>query len=105
MAFSDKLKLIAADYAQNQKYRIDELQRELLELETRKSLLTDQLQAARDSTLRFAIYSPRAGLTSDYECPACWIQRGEKASLKPLPSDSSIDDFQCSVCRQQYDDA
>jgi hypothetical protein len=105
MAFADKLKLIAADYAQNQKNRIDELQRELSELETRKSLLSDQLQSARDSTLRFAIYSPRPGLTDDYECPACWIERGEKAALKPLPSDSSIVDFQCSVCRQQYDDA
>lgn len=35
------------------------------------------------------------------QCPRCWLERGERANLAPLPCEDDLDVFRCESCKKR----
>jgi hypothetical protein len=101
MEIAEKLQLLAGDRAELARRRESELEWQLNQLEFQKTRLIAQINSARRVSDRLGTYETT--IDGNYQCPKCWIDRGEKAVLKPISSASDIDLFRCSQCGQQID--
>ncbi len=43
-------------------------------------------------------------IDGDYQCPHCWIANETHSLLKPIPSDTRIDQFRCETCGCEISD-
>ena len=71
----------------------------------------EQIQAQRDAieaerreinhaAKRLLSYQPRIG--AEYQCPGCWIDRGEQAPLLGVPGTAQHNIMRCDACGKDW---
>jgi hypothetical protein len=84
---------IASDYQQ----RVDELKRELRDLEARKLAVEEALRTASDVPKRLAKFKPKIG--TECQCPHCWLEQEARSTLEPIGGGTSHEDhLRCPSC-------
>jgi hypothetical protein len=96
MSIGDQLKKIAGNIAVQLEGRKSRLQAELMEIETRKAEIEAQLRAASLGPERVFNFQPQIG--RHFQCPRCWVERGLKSPVNPIPSNTREDLFRCHTC-------
>ena len=96
MSIASEIKHIATKMAVSAQHRLERLQEELAEVETRKTEIEAQLNAARLAPERVFNFQPQ--IARQYQCPRCWIEREVRSEINPIPSDTSDDLFRCRIC-------
>jgi DNA repair exonuclease SbcCD ATPase subunit len=77
------------------------LERDLAQIEKRKSELQTQLHAAHLAQKRLDRFVPELG--GELQCPRCWIDHGNFASLRPVGGGTeSHDIFRCNTCHAEF---
>lgn len=78
------------------------LERDLREIEARKTEIERQLQAAHLALSRADTFIIASGL--DTYCPRCWIMFERHSTLRAIPSDNPrLDRFRCNHCNYDYE--
>jgi hypothetical protein len=95
----EQLRQYAERLAEAQQHRIITLEKEMLEAEERKAAAKADLENVKSAITRLDTFQTKKG--TRYQCPYCWISRGEAANIRPVPSPPSIDLFVCNVCNQE----
>jgi hypothetical protein len=97
MSIGDQFKKIAGSIAIEFEGRISRLQAELTEIETRKAEIETQLRAVSLGPERVFNFQPQIG--GKFQCPRCWVERGLKSPVNPIPSKNPREDlFRCHTC-------
>lgn len=92
-----KFQEIAAEIARNLQGSATSLQRELFDIEARKTAIEAELHAAHLSLKRLADFKVKIG--ADYQCPRCWVMRGVISALRQVNSSSHHEDwYRCDTC-------
>lgn len=100
MSAEAKLREIATELADRHVNRILALEKEMLEIERRKTEVQSKLDAANLANDRLADYQIKVGT----DCPRCAIDLGRRIPLNPIPSDERfVDKFRCRVCGLEID--
>jgi hypothetical protein len=101
MPIGTELRKIANEIADRMQQRGAQLQHEIENLETvlaRKKAELDTTDRVHDRLADFAIQ-----VGSDYQCPACWIERETRSSLTPLGGGTrSEESFRCRACGRRF---
>jgi hypothetical protein len=92
MTISDKILAAADAIAKRSADKIDRLLRESARLEAQLQQKKLELSVIQAGPKRRATFSAYDG--AKIVCPACWIERSERAFLDPLPGDA----LQCRAC-------
>lgn len=91
-----KLAEVAEQLATGAKQRAASLEEEYLALKAQaadKEAERDLARGAEQRSLHF-----RSALGTDLICPICWIDRANRAPMKPIAGDDRHDVFRCGVC-------
>ena len=95
-----ELKQIAIRIANHIEGNALELKRELLQVQLREKELQTTIHAASAASERSRNFVPLLG--SDYQCPACWVDRERKSGLSPVDSPENNDIFVCRTCGLEF---
>jgi hypothetical protein len=95
----DKIEDIADDIASALQNSQAALEQQILDLEKRLAELHAERNLARSAANRAA--NMEVFVNNHYECPRCWVMRGEHAKLRPVPSETGDDIFRCQKCREE----
>lgn len=76
------------------------LQAEFEEIESRKLQVEASLHATRSKIQRALNFDP--GSSPTYYCPACWIERGTRATLSPNPDTPTHGVLRCDSCDARW---
>ena len=78
------------------KARIAAIQKELSDIESRKSQLRSDLHKENDAPKRLStfVYEQNGWLY----CPSCWIENEVRTRLRTAPGDDRKDNFSCPTC-------
>ena len=97
MSIERQIKDQAAEIASRYQQRVDELERELRELEARKLQVEEALRTARIIPQRLASFQAKIG--PDYQCPGCWLEQEARSTLDPIGGGTRHEDhFRCRSC-------
>jgi hypothetical protein len=86
----------AQQIAENYAGRETNLNREILDLETQLQQKQAALHITRMAIKRAANFVPMLG--ANFHCPACWIEKEELATLRPIPGDV----MRCNSCAGDF---
>jgi hypothetical protein len=101
MPIGPELRKIAADIAERMQQRSSQLQHEIDNLETVLAKKKAELAATIVANERLSDFPVQIG--SDYQCPACWIERETRSSLTPLGGGTrSNDTLRCRACGRRF---
>src|SRR5262249_3627037 len=97
MSIESEIHQTALDIARQLEAQAVQIERELADVETRKTELLTQRDTARRAQNRLSNFQIAFG--SDYQCPRCWIQHEARSTLMPTPSTyPRVDIFHCGTC-------
>jgi hypothetical protein len=96
MGIAQRLFAEAEQIAKQFERDVANLQREILDLETELQQKKATLHHARMASERARNFVPMLG--ANFYCPACWIEKEEKAALRPIPGDI----MRCNVCDREF---
>ncbi|MFL9829170.1 hypothetical protein, partial [Rhodoplanes sp. SY1] len=91
----------AKEAAEAEQLRCVRLLEEIAQLEKRKAEAEAELSLARDAVRRLDNFEPVVG-QQQRQCPNCWVRRGTRANLEPIPSDTDSDLFRCDTCHIDF---
>lgn len=94
MSIEGELRQLAREIARQMQGRAAEIRKEYLEAQKRAMELKAELDLANLASERAANFQVARGI--DYSCPWCWVERGIKNSLYPVPGTARTDIFKCS---------
>jgi hypothetical protein len=96
-----ELKQMAADFARSARAHLSQIEREMTEIDERKTQLMALRNAARGAAERSLNFQPTIGF--DHQCPRCWVDYETRSALNPIPSQKSREDlFRCGQCGYDY---
>lgn len=101
MSLAQKLQLLASQRAEAAARQAPDLARQLAEIEARQAELSAQLSLARDARKLLTRYEAKLG--SEYQCPLCWVGRGSRSPLTPIPQTTNGDLFRCGLCNEVFE--
>ena len=96
MSLGDRLFGIARELAQQSAVRAANLEQEIIAAETQLQNKQTALRNVRMASTRASSFVPM--LRSDFYCPACWIEKEQRATLRPIPGDV----MSCDVCDSDF---
>jgi rubrerythrin len=94
--FRMTLKAQAGDFAFAEEHRAAELRRQLARIDEERAKVAAGLDQVAKASARIRTYIPKVGDT--YQCPVCWIKKGEQVPLTPQGSSTHDDEYRCRVC-------
>lgn len=72
------------------------LQREISELKERMTQAQAELEVSKSAVNRLDGFEP--DFDGDLQCPGCWVSRGTRSRMIPIPSNTHVDWFRCKTC-------
>ena len=99
MSIAGELKQMAANFARNAQAHLSKIEREITEIDERKTQLMALRNTARGAAERSLNFQPTIGF--DHQCPRCWVDHETRSALNPIPS-SREDLFRCGQCGYEY---
>jgi len=97
MTIFTQLRDEASQMARAMQERRLELEKQLAEIERRKTEVEAKRNMASGALQRLANYPVQVGV--DYLCPHCWVTEGKMSPLKPIPSETDDDIMRCRICQ------
>lgn len=58
------------------------------------------VDAQAEARLRLIGFMPRIDHT--YQCPACWVRRGQRGDISAIPGNQHFDALRCNSCGAEY---
>jgi hypothetical protein len=97
MGIADGLIGTALKMAEQSPHRTSQLQREISDLEAQLQKKEAAHYLARTAANRARNFVPMRGV--DFYCPSCWVEKEERAVLRPIPMDT----MKCDSCNRDFD--
>ena len=95
MTYETRLRRVAERLARERSSDVDELKEKKLRLLNVVADLQEEITAREEAQIRFDTYLNV--LAGDYQCPVCWITRGEKVGIAPA-GDLGRVIYRCGAC-------
>lgn len=100
MSIEHELLKFANEIAERLEASAARLDREVAELEAQATQIKAKGDLARGSAKRLANFE--VTFRSYYQCPSCWIERGERSPLNPISGTDLEDRFRCVGCHMDF---
>ncbi len=97
MSIGGEIRQVAQDLARNAQSHLSEIEREIAEIEERKTALMAQREFSRGAEERLFRFQPQIG--GDFQCPRCWVDHEKRSVLTPIGGGTQREDFwRCHTC-------
>ena len=101
MSIENQLRQIALELGTSQAVRLNQLNRQLKELDDQRAKLAADIEIAKGVERRSRQYGPRKDI--NFNCPRCWVQHEREAALRPIPSPTRNDLLRCATCHSEFE--
>lgn len=89
----------AREVAEAAAQQTERLKKEIEAAEKRKAEIEAEFELAKLAVDRLDGFEPEIG--GDPQCPDCWVSRGVRSRMIPIPSETGTDWFRCRTCGQE----